>query len=412
MRQSTLLRPRSTDKVQRGALLVPAVALVAALALTACGRRGPEGGNGPGEGAPAAGAHQNDAAGGQGGGRSAAAMTVTVEAVRNEPITRSVLATGSIHPWQEVVIGPEVGGYRVSAVLVDVGDSVKKGQVLVRLSSDLLEAEVASRRAAVRSAEADALNANAALKRGETIKASGALSDADLDRLRAEQVAAQARVESAASDLHTAELRLKYTNVTSPDDGVVSSRTVSVGQIAQAGTEMLRLLRQKRVEWRAEVPEAQVALIKPGQAANLTGADGTRIEGKVRAVAPTVSVTSRTALVYVDIHSGNARPGMFARGAIDVGTGDALLVPAPSVVMQDGYSYVFVLKDGDKVERRRVQAANVRGTDMELTSGVQPGERIAVKGAGFLKDGDTVAIAKDAEAPTALASSQPSGDSP
>lgn len=409
MRQSTLLRPRSTDKVQRGALLVPAVALIAALALTACGRRGPEGGDAAGPGAPAAGARPNGA---QGGGRAAAAMTVTVETVRNEAITRSVLATGSIHPWQEVVIGPEVGGYRVSAVLVDVGDSVRKGQVLVRLSSDLLEAEVASRRAAVRSAEADALNASAAFKRGETIKASGALSDADLDRLRAEQVAAQARVESAASDLHTAELRLKYTSVTAPDDGVVSSRTVSVGQIAQAGTEMLRLLRQKRVEWRAEVPEAQVALIKAGQAANLTGADGTRIEGKVRAVAPTVSVTNRTALVYVDIHSGNARPGMFARGAIEVGTGDALLVPAPSVVMQDGYSYVFVLKDGDKVERRRVQAANVRGTDMELTSGVQPGERIAVKGAGFLKDGDTVAIAKDGEAPTALASSQPSGDAP
>ncbi len=146
---------------------------------------------------------------------------------------------------------------------------------------------------------------------------------------------------------------------------------------------MIRLLRQKRVEWRAEVPEALVSRIKPGQAASLTGADGTAIVGKVRAVAPTVSVVNRTALVYVDIHSGNARPGMFARGSIDVGTGDALLVPAPSVVMQDGYAYVFVLKAGDKVERRRVQAGNVRGTDMEVASGVEVGEKIAVKGAGL-----------------------------
>lgn len=320
-------------------------------------------------------------------------MTVTVEPVRSESITRSVLATGSIHPWQEVVIGPEVGGYRVSAVLVDVGDTVKQGQVLVRLSSDLLQAEVASRRAAVRSAEADALNATASFKRGETIKSSGALSEADLDRLRAEQIAAQARVETAKSDLETSELRLRYTTVTSPDDGVVSSRTVSVGQIAQAGTEMLRLLRQKRVEWRAEVPEALVARIQTGQAARLTGADGTIIEGKVRAVAPTVSLVNRTALVYVDIHSGNARPGMFARGSIDVGTGEGLLVPAAAVVMQDGYSYVFVLGEGNKVQRRLVQAGAVRGTDMEIASGVQAGERVAVKGAGFLKDGDTVTVA-------------------
>lgn len=336
-------------------------------------------------------------------------MTVSVEPVRSAAITRSVLATGSIYPWQEVVIGPEVGGYRVSSVLVDVGDTVKSGQVLVRLSSDLLEAEVASRRAAVRSAEADALNTSAALRRGETIKASGALSDADLDRLRAEQIAGQARVETARSELHTAELRLKYTSVTSPDDGVVSSRTVSVGQIAQAGTEMLRLLRQKRIEWRAEVPEALVSRIKPGQIANLTSADGAQIEGKVRAVAPTVSMNNRTALVYVDIHTGNARPGMFARGSIDVGTGDALLVPAPSVVMQDGYSYVFVLKPGDKVERRLVQAASVRGADMEIASGVELGEQIAVKGAGFLKDGDTVTVAKPE---TAVAETLPAKTAP
>jgi RND family efflux transporter MFP subunit len=319
-------------------------------------------------------------------------MTVTVEAIRNEAITRSVSATGSIHPWQEVVIGPEVGGYRVSAVLVDVGDRVRRGQVLVRLSSDLLQAEVASRRAAVRSAQADALNADASLRRGETIKSSGALSDADLDRLRAEQVAAQARVETAQSELQTAELRLKYTSVTSPDDGMVSSRTVSVGQIAQAGTEMLRLLRQQRVEWRAEVPEALVGLIKAGQKASIVGPDGSEFDGKVRAVSPTVTVSNRTALVYVDIQKGDARPGMFARGRIDIGQGDALLVPVQSVVMQDGYSYVFVLKDGDVVERRGVQALGVRGDDMEIASGVAAGERVAVKGAGFLKDGDAVTV--------------------
>jgi len=148
------------------------------------------------------------------------------------------------------------------------------------------------------------------------------------------------------------------------------------------------------VEWRAEVPEAQLARIKAGQAVEVTAVDGTVLKGRVRTVAPTVQTTNRTGLVYVDITGGNARPGMFARGNIAAGTGAGLLVPVASVVMQDGYSYVFVLKEGSKVERRRVQQAGVQGGDIEIADGVSAGEVIAVKGAGFLKDGDTVAVAR------------------
>jgi HlyD family secretion protein len=400
MRSSKLLRPISLPEVQ--ARLLRGLATGLCLVLAACGGR--PGAGGP----PAAGAPGEAAAPGAPGRATTAAMTVTVAQVRSEAITRSVPATGSVHPWQEVVIGAEVGGYRVSDVLVDVGQQVRKGQVLVKLSADLLESEVGSRRASLRSAEADAANAAAALKRGQAISTSGALSAADLDRLNADAVAAQARVETARADLHNAELRLRYTSVTAPDDGTISSRTVSVGQIAQAGNEMLRLLRQNRVEWRAEVPEALLLQVRPGQTASITGVDGSRIEGKVRAVAPTVSVTNRTAVVYVDIQKGSARPGMFARGTIDVGKGDALLVPVQSVVMQDGYSYVFVTKDENSVERRLVQPLNVRGNDMEITSGVVAGETIAVQGAGFLKDRDSIRVVRaegaTAEKPTAVSS--------
>jgi multidrug efflux pump subunit AcrA (membrane-fusion protein) len=112
----------------------------------------------------------------------------------------------------------------------------------------------------------------------------------------------------------------------------------------------------------------------------------------VRAVAPTVQTTNRTGLVYVDIVGGNARPGMFARGEIEVGKGPGMLLPVSSVVMQDGYAYVFVVKDKNIVERRRVQQVGVHGTEMEIADGVAVGETVAVKGAGFLKDGDTVTV--------------------
>ena len=89
-------------------------------------------------------------------------------------------------------------------------------------------------------------------------------------------------------------------------------------------------------------------------------------------------------------------PGMFARGEIAAGTGPGLLVPVASVVMQDGYSYVFVVKDGNVVERRRIEQAGVHGSQLEVSQGVEAGDVIAVQGAGFLKDGDTVAIASGA----------------
>jgi HlyD family secretion protein len=334
-------------------------------------------------------------------------MTITTTPVHTEQIVRAVPATGSIYPWQEVIIGAEVGGYRVAAVLVDVGTRVQAGQALVRLSGDMLQADLDSRRAALRSAEAAQINSAAALRRGESISTSGALSAADLDRLKAEDIAAQARVETARVDLRTSELRARYGTVTAPDSGTITSRTVSVGQVAQAGQEMLRMLRQNRVEWRAEVPEAQLSRIKVGQTVQVSAVDGTTLKGRVRAVAPTVQTVNRTGLVYVDITGGLARPGMFARGEIEAGKGQALLVPITSIVMQDGYSYVFVLKGNNTVERRRVQQVGVHGESMEVATGVVAGDVIAVKGAGFLKDGDTVTVSNETLPAAAVAQAAP-----
>ena len=108
-------------------------------------------------------------------------------------------------------------------------------------------------------------------------------------------------MEAAVSDLTAAELKLRYTRVVAPDDGVITSRTVVVGQIAQAGSEMLKLLSQGRVEWRAEVPEARMRDVKVGQAARVTTADGAQLLGTVHTVAPTVQSGTRTGLVYVDL---------------------------------------------------------------------------------------------------------------
>jgi RND family efflux transporter MFP subunit len=348
---------------------------VSVMVLAACGR---------GDGSSARGA---DA------GARDAVMTVTAAPLERVELTRTIAMNGSVHAWQEVIISSEVGGYRVAEVFVDVGDRVRKGQRLVSLSTALLEAEVATKQATLRQREAELMNAQSALERGQSLGAQNLLSKADLDRLSSEQLASQSRLEAARADLETSRLRLEFTEVVAPDDGVVTSRTVTVGEIAQAGNEMLRMLRNGRVEWRGEAPETRLEDLAPGQGVSVITADGTPFHGTIRVVAPTISANDRTAIVYVDLPADERlRPGMFARGEIAIGTGPAYMVPLESVVSSDGYSYVFVLSEGNVVARRRIETGAVHGDSIEVVTGVEAGERIVVKGAGFLKDGDRVSV--------------------
>ena len=312
-----------------------------AVAVAACGRNG----DGAEDNAAAAGARQ-------------AVMTVTATPLERVELTRTIAMTGSVYAWQDVIIASEVGGYRVADVFVDVGDRVKKGQRLVVLSTALLEAEVATKQATLKQREAELMNAQAALERGQSLATMNLLSKADLDRLLSEQMASQSRLESARADLDTSQLRLEFTDVTAPDDGVITSRTVTVGQIAQAGNEMLRLLRNGRIEWRGEAPETRLKDLVAGQGVSVMTADGTPFHGTIRVVSPTISSNDRTALVYVDLPADDRlRPGMFARGEIEIGTGPAYMVPLESIVSSDGYSYVFVLERG---QHRRAPARRDR----------------------------------------------------
>lgn len=323
-------------------------------------------------------------------------MTVTAAPIESVALTRKLSLNGSVFAWQDVIIASEVGGYRVADVFVDVGDRVKRGQRLVALSKELLQAEVATKRATLEQRRAELANANAALVRGQSLSSMNVLSQADLDRLTADELAKRAGVESARADLEASELRLKFTDVTAPDDGVITSRTVTVGQVAQAGSEMLRLLRDGRIEWRGEVPEARLSDLAAGQTVTISTADGTRFKGTIRVVSPTITSGNRTGLVYVDLPADDRlRPGMFARGEIETGSSPGFTVRLESIVSADGYSYVFVVRPDNTVERRRIETGGVLGNAIEVMSGLEANELVVVKGAGFLKDGDLVNVATE-----------------
>ncbi|HEY0962562.1 MAG TPA: efflux RND transporter periplasmic adaptor subunit [Pseudomonadales bacterium] len=323
----------------------------------------------------------------------AATLTVNAGKIEASPFTRYLSINGTVNAWQEVIIAPEVGGYRVEDVLVDVGDYVQAGQELVRLSTAILETELKAREAALKQREAQAENARLAYERAQTVAKRDLLSAADLDRLNSETLTAAAAVDAAKADLEAARVRIDFATVTAPDAGLITARNVTVGQLAQAGGEMMRLLRQNRVEWRGEVPEASLPSLQVGQRVSITSVDGREHEGTVRVVSPTVDPVTHNGLVYVDVEADTAlRPGMFARGRIEFDSSEALMVPLSALVSSDGYNYVFIIQSDRTVRRQMIQTGTIQGDNIEVLGGLEPGANIVTSGAGFLKDGDLVNV--------------------
>ncbi len=331
----------------------------------------------------------------KGGGtlKSEASLTVNTGKAETSQFRRFLTINGTINAWQDVVISPEVGGYRVEAVLVDVGDVVAAGQALVKLSTALLQTDLASKQAALEQSQAVVLNADLALNRAKSLNEKQLMSTADIDRLTSDAVSARARVDAAKADLDAAKVRLQFSTIKAPDAGVITTRTVTVGQLAQVGGEMLRMLRQGRVEWRGEVPETSLPALKVGQVVLVTSVDGKDHAGKIRVVSPTVNPSTHNGLIYVDLPVDEAmRPGMFARGKIEYTAAEALLIPLASLVSSDGYNYVFVVEADRKVHRQLIKTGVLQGDNIEVVEGLKPGANIVTTGAGFLKDGDLVNV--------------------
>ncbi|MFI8618930.1 efflux RND transporter periplasmic adaptor subunit [Acidovorax sp. NPDC077693] len=332
------------------------------------------------------------------------ALTVSTAQPQRTSVPVRLSANGNVAAWQEASIGAESNGLRLTDVRVNVGDVVKAGQVLATFSAETVQADVAQMRASLLEAQANAAEAAANADRARSLQATGALSQQQIQQYTTAEKTAQARVEAAKATLNAQQLRLKYTQVVAPDSGVISARTATVGAVVGAGTELFRMVRKGRLEWRAEVTSTELRRIAPGAKVSVTAASGATAEGTVRMVAPTVDPQTRNALVYVDLPANSDfRAGMFARGEFALGQSDALTVPQEALVVRDGFSYVFVVGAEQRVQMRKVQTGRRVADRVEVVSGLEANASVAVRGAGFLNDGDLVRVAAPAAAPSSPA---------
>ena len=407
-------------------------------------------------------------------------ITVTTEKIAPHIMEGVVQVNGTIWAWDPLTVGSEVNGLKVESILVDDGDSVKRGQILARLNASVLNAQLAEEKAKLAAqvatlkrtiqpnrpedlislqaalyqsesavAEADSMlvkaranlaNAQHNAKRYRGLVVEGAVSELEADQKDTEAKTADAeahnaeqKVRTAKFQVHQAKQRLimgqqggrkedvdisnatvaqmqanvqrlealvAQTVIRAPSDGLIMRREAHLGDITAMNKTLFQMVRDNRLELRAQVAEIDLHGIHAGQKAVVTDstASSFSVEGRVREVSPMIDQEMRLGMVRIDLPVATAKdkrafkPGNFAHATIEVGSKNPLAVPAAAVLSRENKSFVFVVNSDNTVSTRDVKTGERVQGYAEVLSGLNPGESVVVRGAGFLKNGDLVRV--------------------
>jgi HlyD family secretion protein len=320
------------------------------------------------------------------------ARAVRVVRVEPRPITGALTASGDFVPREEAAVAPEVSGYRVARVLVDVGDFVRKGQTLVQLDPALIQAQLAQQQALAAQAEVQAQQAEDQAARVKGLDDQGVLSQESIDQRRFQAKAARANANAQAAALKDIRTRAAKLAVSAPVTGLVLERTVRPGDQSAVGTTpWFRLARDGEIELAAQLSEDALAKIRPGQRAEVTLPSGVSVPGVVRLVSPQIDPQTKLGAVRVRLPvSRDIRAGGFGRAVFAEATGMALAAPETAIRYDADGASVMVVGPDNRVKRVLVQAGQRGSGLVQLIKGPPAGSRIVQNAAAFLLDGDMV----------------------
>jgi HlyD family secretion protein len=325
---------------------------------------------------------------------AAAPPLVTVVVPALGAVTSQVSLTGLISARNDMPIGNEGDAGRISEVLVEAGDRVRKGQVLARLRPVAAQSQLDSAEASL-----DEVQANAAVAQSEWARAQKGgdiFSKEESERRHTTALTAQARVIAAQAQVRDARNKLAQTIIVAPTDGIVLTRTAEVGQIAVPGSTVLfHLARNAEIEMRGQVAEQDVPRLALGQTATvrLDGVAKSFI-GTIWQIGAVIDAGTRQGTVRIGLPADpNLRPGSFARADIEVGSTTGVLLPQTAVLSDEKGSYVLVVGSDNKLERRGVTVGGARSEGLLVSRGLSGSERVVAIAGAFLRTGEIVAIA-------------------
>lgn len=320
-----------------------------------------------------------------------ATLTVTIEAVRRERMTNSILATGTVRARQEVAVGSRASGLAIIEVLVTEGDQVTGGQVIARLDDTVLKAQIVEQEAAIESSEATLEAAEQSAERAAQLQSNKVISTQAAEERTATFRTARAQLNQARAVLDRLRILLAQTEIISPVAGVVSERPAIVGAVTQVGTELFKIIRDGKLEVAVQVPERNLLSIVAGQSAKLTDADGNVHLTTVAGVAQKVDPATRLGTVYVQLPQDTLlRSGMFVELSIETSGTEVMTVAEEALVWREGKPAVFTVDKEDRATLRYVDAAIHSGGRVAVLDGLAEGESVVVAGAGFLDNGNVV----------------------
>lgn len=334
-------------------------------------------------------ATENESAGQQ----QAALPQVTVLMPGLSQVSARVKVTGTIAAQYDMPVSVEGEGGRVAAVLVEAGDTVRKGQVLARINTDVLRPQVAQLAAMLEEAKADARLAAAEYERVQAVSGSGAISREDVERRAAAAEMRMARAKVVEAQLREAEARLARAEVRAPADGVVLARAVEVGQTATQGVVLFRIARDGKVELRGEVAEQDMPHLKAGQkaAVRIVGVDR-EFEGQVWLLGPTIDPKTRLGMVRVALSPDPLlRPGAFAHGFVMAGEAQKLILPHSALQADATGAFVYVVGEENKVLRRPVRVGKAVEQGVIIEDGLTGEEQVVASAGAFLREGEAIA---------------------
>ena len=303
-------------------------------------------------------------------------------------------ASGRVAAWEEATVAAGTGGLRLEETLVEIGDQVKKGQLLARYDDDELRMDLARLDANLVVAEATLTKSRADAERANRLEQSGAMSAQMIQTHRIQAQIAEGQVASARAERDAKAVSLRHTRVLAPDDGVISSKRATLGSVSSLGEELFRLVRGNRLEWRAEVTEQALGLLTAGTPATIKTPQGTSIEGTLRQLAPTVDLANGNSLAYVDIPPGTSLvPGMYVSGQLRLASRSALVIAESAIVRRDGNRYLVKVDQHLHVSHVKVDTGRRQGDAIELIGDISEADRFVKTGGAFLSDGDQVTVA-------------------
>lgn len=331
-------------------------------------------------------------------------LTVQVTTASQVHWPQLLAANGNVAAWQQALIGSELSGLRITSVLVNIGDRVRQGQVLATLNAETIDAELRQSLAAKAEAVAVLAGAEADAKRAQSLKNSGALSSSEVNQYLTAAATAQARLQAAEARISSDQLRRKNSTIISADDGIITERNATVGALTQQGQALFTLIRDGRLEWRAEVLADDLPQLSVGMPVHILSSNSANtmpIRGTLRSIGPVVDPKTRQAVAYVDLPPQSPlKAGMYVKGEFVQAKQAALVLPQSAVVLRDGFSYVFVVLPNNRVQQLKVELGRRMAEQVEVR-GIDANARVVVSGGAFLSDGDVVRVAAQASSATA-----------